>query len=103
VCPNSLANNDPLCLNDGRLYARNNSDSVNCASCECPDGWHGVDCGRELARQTVVQLGLESDVYKCPTGFHITLGMGEGSTALAVSQAADQPAHQMRMGSALCS
>lgn len=31
-------------MNGGYLRARNTTAQVNCAVCECPEGWGGVDC-----------------------------------------------------------
>ena len=51
MCPNSLAKDDPKCLNGGRLHANNSTMEgaeyyANCAYCDCPDGWSGPDCSR---------------------------------------------------------
>lgn len=64
VCPNSLKNGDPLCLNGGRLHSDNSSGVgneyyTNCAFCDCPEGWGGVDCSRELPTTLIKKvLGL---------------------------------------------
>eukprot|EP00210_Caulerpa_lentillifera_P005025 g4799.t1 len=45
VCYNALETEDPKCLHGGTLHATNASDYLNCASCDCKDGWRGIDCG----------------------------------------------------------
>ena len=44
VCKNSVDNDDPRCINGGYLRAKNITEQTNCAVCECPKGWGGVDC-----------------------------------------------------------
>lgn len=44
VCRNSIDNDDPRCINGGYLRAKNTTEQTNCAVCECPKGWGGVDC-----------------------------------------------------------
>lgn len=44
VCRNSIDNDDPRCTNGGYLRAKNTTEQTNCAVCECPKGWGGVDC-----------------------------------------------------------
>ena len=53
MCPHSLAHGDPQCKNGGRLHANNGTQPDlerynNCVQCDCPPGWAGIDCSREL-------------------------------------------------------
>lgn len=55
VCKNSIDNDDPRCMNGGYLRAQNTTEQSNCAVCECPAGWGGVDCSGRLAISTLRQ------------------------------------------------
>ena len=63
MCPNSLAKDDPKCLNGGRLHANNSTMEgpeyyANCAYCDCPHGWGGADCSGAVCRITVALVFL---------------------------------------------
>lgn len=68
VCPNSLKNGDPLCLNGGRLHSDNSSGTgneyyTNCAFCDCPQGWGGVDCSRESRTTRVRSAAMPAHMH----------------------------------------
>lgn len=43
-CPNALRLGKPFCHHGGKLFANSTWFPVNCAECECEDGWTGTDC-----------------------------------------------------------
>ena len=43
-CANAIKAGEPTCYHGGTFVARNTTEAINCASCNCPHGWAGVDC-----------------------------------------------------------
>lgn len=71
ACPNSFAYENPICANNGTLHiAPSDGGATSCSSCDCQEGWQGVDCGRCI------------DVSACPArtinGTVSCKGGGEG-------------------------
>ena len=51
-------------MNGGYLRARNTTAQTNCAVCECPEGWGGVDCSGMSAMLSLKQV-TSSDCLAC--------------------------------------